>query len=165
MQENADLSIHNVTHWKLEKIKPYALPLTSLIKKFIVRFEDDISLEDLAKDIATGKQELWFILDKKEALKGFLTTQLECTHTGKTRLTLCHLAGEGGVKIAALTTIIEQWAQQFGVDEICAIARPGWKRELVKFGYWPEIIKYRKEIKDGWSCRESNREGQESTLK
>lgn len=139
-------SIYNTTDWPLQSISKYAPELTQAMVKMTERFPDDVSLEDMAIDIANGRAELWLILDDRDRFKAFLTTEVTITMTGKKRVTLCQLAGEGGAEIAQLINSIEVWAKSIGADEICPIGRLGWRKELAKYGYQPTITKYRKEL-------------------
>ncbi len=144
------LSIHLTQDWPLERLAKYGPQITQAMRKLVARFPEDVSLERLAKDIATGAHQLWLILDENEEFKAFVTTKLEVSAvTGRKHVNLCDLGGEGGLNLVEMITPIEEWARSIGADEVNPVGRFGWRKELARLGYRPTVIKYRKVLKNG----------------
>lgn len=125
---------------------PYSAALTQAMKKLEAKFPEDINLEEIAYEIAKGKQNLWLILDENQKFCAFLTTELGKNLKGENRLTLCQLGGNGGASLADVLPDIEQYAKEHEVKEILPIGRIGWHKQLKAHGYKPLILKYRKEL-------------------
>lgn len=139
-------SVHLTQDWSLEKIAPYSAALNAAMHKMQQRFPDDVSLAQMAKNIAGGKQQLWLIVDENEEFAAFVTTEIEVLKSGKKRVNLLELAGEGGAPIADMIEPIEAWAREIGAAEICPVGRVGWRKILARHGYKPAVIRYRKEL-------------------
>lgn len=127
---------------------PYAEALTKAMYKLAVRFSADINIKEIALEIAKGHQHLWLILDEDKKFYAFLTTELTKNLKGEKRLTLCQLGGDGGVSLASVLPVIEEYAKAQNVKEILPICRIGWHKQLKAHGYQPLILKYRKELKN-----------------
>ncbi|UXN03118.1 hypothetical protein [Bartonella sp. HY406] len=140
------LSIYLTSEWSFDEIAPYSKAIGEAMKKLEQRFPDDISIANLARNIAEGVEQLWLILDEKKEFVAFVTSQKEVTETGRKRLLLLELAGEGGPFIADLIETIEVWARNNGFDEICPIGRLGWRKALAKHGYAAKFVRYYKEL-------------------
>lgn len=144
------LSIHLTQDWPLERLAKYGPELTAAMKKLVARFPEDVSLELLATEIRAGIQKLWLILDENDAFKAFVTSKTTTSaETGRTRVELCELGGEGGINLVELIKPIEEWARSIGADEINPVGRFGWRKELARLGYRPAVIRYRKVLKNG----------------
>ena len=141
--------IYLTENWSFEKIARYGDDITKAMNKIVERFPDDISLKNIAEEIANGKRQLWLILDDKDAFVAFVTSHIEKLENGKKRVELLELAGEGGPKIADMIEPIEAWAKSIGASEICPIGRIGWSKIMRAHGYSPSVVKYRKELNDG----------------
>ncbi len=139
------LSIHLTQDWPLERLEKYGREITEAMNKLAARFPEYVSLELLASEIASGVQQLWLILDENDAFKAFVTTKtLTSAETGRTRVELCELSGEGGLNLVEMIKPIEEWARSIGADEINPVGRFGWRKELARFGYKPVVVRYRK---------------------
>jgi len=139
-------TIHLTQDWPFDKIARYGPRLSAAMKKLEGRFADDVCLEQMARNLAQGRQQLWLILDEKQDFAAFVTSEIEMTRSGKKRVLLLELAGGGGPSLAAMITPIEDWARQMGAAEICPVGRIGWRKALAKLGYKPAIVRYRKEL-------------------
>lgn len=140
-------TIHLTEDWPFEKIARYGPQLTQAMRKIEGRFPDDISLEQMARNLAEGRQQLWLILNSDENFAAFATTEIEITRSGRKRVLLLELAGRGGPGLADMIAQIETWARgEVGAAEICPVGRLGWRRALARHGYQPSVIRYRKEL-------------------
>ncbi|EJF92647.1 hypothetical protein [Bartonella tamiae] len=139
-------SIHLTQDWPFERIAKYADNITKAILRIRDKFPDDVDIDLLAKEIATGKRQLWIILDEKEQFAAFVTTEIEITKLGNKRVLLLELAGKGGAFLADMIVPIENWAKSIGATEICPYGRIGWLKRLKKHGFKPDVIKYKKEL-------------------
>lgn len=138
--------IHLTDTWSHERMARYGPQITHAMGKVAARFPDDISLEQLACNIAEGREQLWLILDEEEEFVAFVTSEIEVTNSGKKRVLLLELGGKGGVDIADMIEPIEAWARSIGADELCPIGRIGWRKRLAAHGYYPKVIRYGKEL-------------------
>ncbi|MGU3399230.1 hypothetical protein ACLBWS_05725 [Brucellaceae bacterium D45D] len=144
------LKIINTQDWTIDQIAPYGRDLTAAMKKLCERFPDDLTVESIMADVIKGKNQLWLILDDDDAFKAFVTTEIFVSDfTGKKRLHLCDLGGEGGVYLADLVLELEKFAQSQGITEIHAMGRFGWQKQLAKHGYHPLVFRYGKELEHG----------------
>ncbi|MBX4335271.1 hypothetical protein [Bartonella raoultii] len=137
-------SVHLTDQWSWEKIAPYQNALNGALRKYAKRFPDDVCLATIAEEIATGKAQLWLILKNKSAFSAFAITKVEKTHTGKKRVLLSDLAGEGGLELVKLIDKLEEWARKIHAEEIIMLGRIGWAKRLHHHGYSYNLIHYRK---------------------
>ena len=139
------LNIHLTQDWPIERLEPYGKALTHAMRKLCEKYPDDISVKGMMDEITSGKNQLWLILDEDEEFKAFVTSEITTSDiTGKKRVTLCDLGGEGGVDLADLIEPIEDWARSIGAVELDPVGRIGWRKSLAKHGYQPIISRYRK---------------------
>jgi hypothetical protein len=140
-------SIHLTTEWQFDRLAKYGRQITSAMRKLVERFPSDMTLESLADDIISGKNQLWLILDESENFVAFVTSEIKVSDaTGKKTVMLSELAGEGGTDIVPLIEPIEQWARAIGATELTPIGRLGWRKALAKQGYDADIVLYRKDL-------------------
>ncbi|WP_455478008.1 hypothetical protein V3565_04465 [Bartonella sp. B10] len=137
-------SIHLTDRWSLEKISLYQADINAAMQKYAKRFPDDVCLATIAQEIATGQTQLWLILKNKSQFSACGITKIEMTHTGKKRVVVLDLAGEGGLKLVKLIDKVEDWARNIHADEILTIGRYGWAKMLAHHGYSLNLIHYRK---------------------
>lgn len=141
------LKICNTQDWTIDRIAPYGRELTAAMTKLCERFPDDLTVESIMAEIIKGKNQLWLILDEDDKFKAFVTTEIFVSEfTGKKRLHLCDLGGEGGVYLADLVTELEKFAQSQGITEIHAMGRFGWQKQLAKHGYKPLVFRFGKDL-------------------
>lgn len=145
MQDRQDLySAHLTEQWPWEKIAPYQEALNGAFKKYAQRFPDDVCLEKIAEEIATGQAQLWLVLKNKIQFSAFAITKVESAHTGKKCVVLSDLAGEGGLELVKLIDEVEKWARKINAEEIHMFGRIGWAKRLAHHGYSRNLIQYRK---------------------
>ncbi len=145
IQESQDLySAYLTEQWPWEKIAPYQEALNAALKKYVQRFPDDVCLEKIAEEIATGQAQLWLVLKNKIQFSAFAITKVEITHTGKKCVVLSDLAGEGGLKLVKLIDEVEKWARTINAEEMHMFGRTGWAKKLDHHGYSRNLIQYRK---------------------
>lgn len=143
------LSIHLTSDWPYERVARYGREITAAIKKLVERFPRDITVDGLAQDILTGKNQLWLILDG-EAFVAFVTTEIKVnTDTGHKTVVVSELAGEGGTDVVPLIAPIEEWARSIGAHAITPIGRLGWRKALARQGYDADIVLYSKDLTNG----------------
>lgn len=140
-------SIHLTTEWPFDRLAKYGRQITSAMRKLVERFPSDMTLESLADDIISGKNQLWLILDEQENFVAFVTSEIKVNEaTGKKTVMLSELAGEGGTDIVPLIEPIEKWAREIGATQLTPIGRLGWRKALAKQGYDADIVLYRKDL-------------------
>lgn len=140
-------SLHRARDWDYQRLSRYNSALTQAAAKISARFPDDINPALLAENIASGRAELWLILDERQEFVAFLTTETEIALSGKKRLLALELAGKGDIDaITALLPQLEAYAKCQGAAEICPYGRLGWKPALAQRGYKIAAIKYAKEL-------------------
>ncbi|WP_455476854.1 hypothetical protein [Bartonella sp. B41] len=137
-------SIHLIDEWPLKKVKYYQKDINDAMKKYAKRFPDDVCLATIAKEIATGQTQLWLILKNKSKFSACGITKIELTHTGKKRVVVLDLAGEGGLQLVKLIDKVEEWARTINADEVLALGRVGWAKMMARYGYALNLIHYRK---------------------
>ncbi|ALE03065.1 hypothetical protein [Bartonella ancashensis] len=137
-------SLHLTNQWSWEEMKPYKNDINKAINKYTKRFSDDLCLKTMAQEIINGQTQLWLILKNEIDFSAFAVTKIDRTYTGKKRVVLLDLAGEGGPKLAHLIDKLEEWARTIKADEILTMGRMGWAKMLKYHGYTPDFIHYRK---------------------
>ncbi|WP_317994074.1 hypothetical protein [Bartonella gliris] len=137
-------SAHLTDQWSWEKIAPYQEDINAALKKYAQRFPDDVYLPTIAEEITTGQAQLWLILKNETQFSAFAITKIEITHTGKKRVVLSDLAGEGGLKLVKLIEKVEEWARSINAEEMLTLGRSGWAKMLTHHGYSLNLIHYRK---------------------
>ncbi|WP_455481785.1 hypothetical protein V4P56_04830 [Bartonella sp. B35(2025)] len=144
-QESQNLySIHLTNQWSWEKIAHYKEGINAAMKKYAKRFPDDVCLATIAREIATGQTQLWLILKNESRFSACGITKIEMTHTGKKRVVILDLTGEGGLKLVKLIDKVEEWARTINADEMLTLGRSGWAKMLAHHGYSLNLIHYRK---------------------
>lgn len=133
--------------WSLDRLLPYGPMITGAMKKLRDRFPEDGTMESMTQDMLSGGLQLWLMLDGDEFKGIVLTTIKTVPATGYRAVIVAGLAGEDGVELAPHISTIEAWAAEQGVDAVCPVGRPGWKKPLSKLGYEVERVTYRKVIK------------------
>jgi hypothetical protein len=140
------LSIHLTQNWPLERVEKYGRDITQAIKKLVARFPDMMTVNSVAEDIISGKNQLWLILDGED-FKSFVLSEIKVDlETGVKHVRLTELAGEGGVDVVPLIADIEEWAKSIGAKQIRPIGRIGWRKALAKQGYSTDLCMYHKEL-------------------
>lgn len=143
------LSIHNTTDWPFERVARYGKDITAAMKKLVERYPNDLTLESMAEEIISGKQQLWLILDDEE-FKAFVASEIKVNDsTGRKGVQVMELAGDGGVDLTPLISEIEEWAISIGAQELTVLGRDGWRKPLAKVGYRPKLTLYSKDLTDG----------------
>ncbi|AFR26727.1 hypothetical protein MF1_10670 [Bartonella quintana] len=143
--ENQNLySAYLTDQWSWKKIAQFKDPINAALKKYAKRFPDDVCLKTIAQELATGRAQLWLILKNKTQFSAFAITKVEITHTGKKRVVLSDLAGEGGLKLVKSIEKVEEWARTINAEEVHMFGRSGWSKMLAHHGYCRNLIHYRK---------------------
>nr|WP_208437260.1 hypothetical protein [Bartonella taylorii] len=137
-------SAYLTQQWPWEKIAPYQEALNAALEKYAQRFPDDVCLATIAEELVRGQAQLWLVLKNKTQFSAFAITKIEITHTGKKRVVLSDLAGEGGLQLVKLIDKVEQWARTINAEEMHMFGRSGWAKMLTHHGYSRNLIHYRK---------------------
>ncbi|WP_375705524.1 hypothetical protein [Bartonella sp. AA86SXKL] len=137
-------SAHLTEKWSWQKIAHYQEALNAALNKYAQRFPDDVCLATIAEELATGQAQFWLVLKNKTQFSAFAITKVERTHTGKKRVVLSDLAGEGGLELVKLIDKVEEWARTIHAEEIHMFGRSGWSKMLSHHGYSRNLIHYRK---------------------
>lgn len=150
------MKVVNTQDWPFERMAPYGPAFTAALRKLCARFPDDLSAETIMADIVAGRLQLWLILGEHDEFVAFITTEIYISpFTGRRRLHLCDLAGEGGVQLVTLIGIMEDYARRQGLGEVHAMGRIGWQKALAAQGYRPIIFRYGKELDHGQQQEQS----------
>lgn len=142
------LTIHNTTDWPFERIAPYGPQITAAMRQMAARYPNEISVEKMAEDLFSGKNQLWLILDGEE-FAAFVTSEIKVSENGHKTVFLGELAGRGGVNLVPMIHPIEEWARSIGATEVTPLGREGWRKALAKAGYRPKFVLYSKDLTDG----------------
>jgi hypothetical protein len=143
------LSIHLTSDWPYERVARYGKEITAAIHKLVERFPNDLSVQSIADDIFSGKNQLWLILDEEDRFKAFVTSEVKISENGHKTVMLGELAGEGGTDLAEMIHPIEEWARSIGAHELTPLARDGWRKPLAKAGYRPKFVLFSKDLTNG----------------
>ena len=142
------LSIHLTTDWPFERVAVYGREITAAMKKLVERFPNDLTMQGMAEEIISGKQQLWLILEGEE-FKAFVTSEIKVNEAGRKTVQLMELAGDGGVDLVPMINDIEAWAVEIGASELNPLGREGWRKPLAKAGYRPKLVLYSKDLTNG----------------
>lgn len=138
------LDVHNTTSWSEGQLLRYGAEITRAMHKLADRFPKDLTVASLFDEIASGRRQLWLILDGPRFVS-FVLTELKLVEpTGHRICMITDLAGEDGEASVPLIGKIEAWAREQGADEMAIMGRLGWKRSLAKQGYRADVMVYRK---------------------
>ncbi|WP_034460120.1 hypothetical protein [Bartonella koehlerae] len=137
-------SVHLTEQWSWEKVARYQEAINAALKKYAQRFPDDVYLATIAEELVRGQAQLWLAFKNKTQFSAFAITKVEITHTGKKRVILSDLAGEGGLDLVKLIDKVEEWARTIHAEEMHMFGRPGWSKMLSHHGYFRNLIHYRK---------------------
>lgn len=141
------MKVELTTDWPYEKMASYGADVTAAMRKLVEKFPHQFTVEALAQDVIEGRNQLWLILDEDDAFKAFVMTEIFTNKaTGEKSVLLTEGAGEGGPALAQALPVIEKWAIEQGADSVLPMARRGWEREIAKYGYKPEFVRFRKEL-------------------
>ncbi|WP_079212945.1 hypothetical protein [Brucella pituitosa] len=144
------LSIHLTQDWPLERLAKYGPEITAAMNKLVARFPDELSVRTIADQLLSGEQQLWLILDESEKFQAFATSEIIVSEfTGRKRVMLCELAGDGGTDLVQMIEPFEAWAREIGADEVCFVGRSGWRKAFSKHGYEPFVMRFKKDLKNG----------------
>lgn len=136
--------------WPFEQISKYGPDITAAMRKLVDRFPRQFTIQSLFSDIHEGRNQLWLILEESGEFKAFVLTEVFTNNaTGEKSVLLTEGAGEGGVALAQALPTIERWAIEQGATAVMPMARRGWEREISKYGYRPEFVRYRKDLPNG----------------
>ncbi|MDH7790729.1 hypothetical protein [Ochrobactrum sp. AN78] len=144
------LSIHLTQDWPLERLAKYGPEITAAMNKLVARFPDELSVRTIADQLLSGEQQLWLILDENEKFQAFATSEIIVSEfTGRKRVMLCELAGDGGTDLVQMIEPFEAWAREIGADEVCFVGRSGWRKAFAKHGYEPFVMRFKKDLNNG----------------
>lgn len=136
--------------WPFEEVAKYGADITAAMNKLVARFPNDLSVEGLARDVFSGRNQLWLILDDDGTFKAFVLSEIKVNDdTGHKSVILTELAGEGGIDIVPLIKPIEAWAKSIGAQELRPMGRLGWRKALQKQGYEATVCLYSKDLTHG----------------
>lgn len=140
------LRMELTTDWSYERISAYGPQITAAFQKLEKKFPRDVEVQALFDDVMSGELMLWLIFDDDE-FRAVLLTRIEYRPRTKNRVLVgTDLAGDGGLELASLVTVLEEYADQEGLDEVILIGRMGWRKALSKLGYEVSTVNYRKPI-------------------
>lgn len=130
------------------EMAPYWPPIVACLQRYVARFPDYETVNNILHHCASGRRQLWLILDESERAVCVLITEIvQLDATGHKRLILYELAGKRALEAQHLLPEVEQWAvKTHGVTEAEVIGRKGWSKFAQAAGYRPKAIIFRKRI-------------------
>lgn len=138
------LSIHRTNDWSPEQFAPYGAAVTAAMHKLEEQFPLEVDVQHLAREIMSGKRDLWLVLDGEEFVS-FVLTEIHIEEaTGLKTMVVPSGAGDDGLKAVPLIAAIEEHAKQNGCDAVIIYGRLGWKKAIAKQGYGLEAAIYKK---------------------
>lgn len=121
------------------------------LEKYVQRFPDDETVENILLQCANGRRELWIVEDETgEVILAAVTEVVKMDATGNNRMIFAECAGSRIGEIMPLINQMEQWAasERQAVDAEF-VGRKGWEPLLKPFGYEPVAVIYRKSLRNG----------------
>ena len=92
------------------------------------------TLDGIYSRLQTGHWQLWLAVDKDGPFMAMIT-EVSIYETGEKDLIVHWLGGLGLRNLDQYFFIAEEWARQYGCDEIITFCRPGVKRLMEKYGF------------------------------
>jgi len=89
---------------------------------------------DVVQELYTEYRQLWVLPTEALQIQGWLVTKIQNLAHGK-RLILDLFGGTDVDLLLSHLDRVEEWAEQFGVTETFAYARPGLRKKLRKHGF------------------------------
>jgi hypothetical protein len=118
------------------------------LERYVSRYPRDESVTNILQQCATGRRQLWIILDETGRVVLTPITEIaKVEATGHKRLVMVELGGWRGVEALPLAAEIERWAvETHGVEEVEWVGRRGWAKLIEPLGFKPQAIIWRKRI-------------------
>jgi hypothetical protein len=130
-----------------EEIAPHWNDILACFEKYVERFPDHETVENMIGEVVTGKRQLWIVKD--ETGKVILTpiTEINTLPTGKRIITMCEIGGERLQDSLPMLCHIEQWAADtHGVTESQFPGRTGYRKLLGNYGYKEHTVLFTKPL-------------------
>lgn len=133
-----------------EEMSPKWPNIIKCLEKYVDRFPQDETVENILAQCATGRRQLWIVEDEDgEVILAAVTEVVTMDATGNNRMVFAECAGSRIGEIMPLITQMEQWAatERSAIDAEF-IGRKGWGPLLKPFGYEPVAVIYRKSLRN-----------------
>jgi hypothetical protein len=134
-----------------EEMAPLWGDILRCLQRYVDRFPQDETIENVIRKCAEGKRQLWAVFDEQG--RGVLTPITEIVSvdaTGVKRLVFSEVGGSRIKDAMPLIEEIERWAiEEHNCTEFDFVGRKGWAPFLAPYGFKPQAIIWRKEIDDG----------------
>jgi hypothetical protein len=135
------------THLSADQMAPYWPGIIACLEKYCARYPHDESVDNIIRQCAAGRRQLWMVLDEKdEVVLAPVTEIVTVDATGAARFVFVEVGGSRAREAMPLITEMEAWARAQGCTEFDFVGRRGWERLLAPYGYRPEAVIYRKRI-------------------
>lgn len=120
-----------------EDMAPLWPGIVRCLEKYVARFPDEETVQNILLQCATGRRQLWVVRDEDGAVVLAPVTEIvKNDATGKVRLVCAEVGGERLGEALPLLETIERWAKrEHGATESDLIGRRGWDRLLKPRGY------------------------------
>jgi hypothetical protein len=141
------MKVELTTDWSPERFAPYGPAVTGAMRKLAERFPREVTIEHLAREIISGKRQLWLILDDDDRFVSFVLTEIQLNDaTGRKTLVIPSFAGEEGASTVHLVERLEAFGREQGCDTAMVWGRLGWKKPLAGQGYGLDLAIFRKPL-------------------
>lgn len=142
------LTLKLSTAMTAEEITPFWPDIIRCMEKFVARFPDDESIQNIVQKCAEGKRQLWLVYDEEQRVVLVAITEIAAVDaTGERRLIFSETGGDRGLEALELMGEIEDWAKrEFGVTASQWIGRRGWKKALEVRGFKEKATIWHKDL-------------------
>ena len=122
--------------------------VSRVMQKSVETSRGKYHIDDLYHGIQTGLYVLWVIMEEEKVIAAITTRVIN--YPGKKAMAMDWL---GGSRMKEWLPMAQKTMESFAKDNKCthleAYGRKAWGRWLGKYGWNPEYIAYRMELKDG----------------
>jgi len=120
-----------------------------VLKKSVATAQGKSETIDVLAGILTDIYVLWVVMDDDDSIVAAFTTRL-LVYPQRKALALDFV---GGTRMNEwndqLIDTMRKYANELGCSHLEGYGRKAWGRSLKKYGFYPEYIAYRMELKDG----------------
>ena len=122
--------------------------VTNVLYKSIETSKGKFHIEDIYKDIQSGYLGLWLIMDENKTIAAITTRIIQ--YPNRKAMAMDWIGGsrmKDWLPIAMKT--LSKFSRENGCQHLEGYGRKAWSRWLQPYGWEPEYIAYRMELKDG----------------
>lgn len=140
------LTIKNSATMTAAEMDPHWPAILECLEKYCVRFASEETPQNMIKECAEGRRQLWLVFDDTgRVILTPITEIITISATEKKQLLLAEVGGIRLKECMVLLAEIEAWAKrEHDVEEVQLVGRKGWKRLLEPLGYAETAVIWRK---------------------